>query len=709
MAKKKKAKAFPLDRVRNIGIIAHIDAGKTTTTEQILFYSGQQHKLGSVDDGNTTTDFDPEEAQRGITIYSAAVTTHWTPEAGDEHRINIIDTPGHIDFTAEVERALRVLDGAIGVFCGVAGVQAQSETVWRQADTYGVPRIAFVNKLDRMGANFDAVVENIQDTLGGCPIRVQLPIGLERDFQGVIDLITMKALTWEDSDAPPPPTQGPIPEDMLEDAEFYRGQMIEALGDADDVLAEKVMEEQEITIADIRAALRRVTLARTAFPILCGSSKQHKGAQPLLDAICHYLPAPPDRPPIEGKKPKAKRVKTGEDRSGWIDDERAPTEADPFCALAFKTVSSPTGELVYLRVYSGSISTTTQLLNMRENKKERMGRVYVMSANRKNDPVETARVGDILGVVGLRYTATGDTLCDQQHPIVLGRITFPLPVVSMAVEPRSTSDRDKLQTSLERLAKDDPTFTIHEDADTGQTVISGMGELHLEIIANRLKREWKVECKVGKPRVSYKQTVKTVASGRAEYVLELGEKKMFAAVELELTPKEGATGGLEIEFTAPADAIPEEFYEPVEDAIRSRCSSVGDWGDPMIDVLVRVTGGQFVKDESNDSAYGASASRAVDAALKTVKLVSLEPVMSLTVDVPEEFYGNIVQDLQGRRAEIQGTEMIRETRRLTAVVPLAEMFGYASDVRSRSQGRANFSMEPKAYAPVPEGKRPKLF
>lgn len=713
MAKKKaKAAIYPIERVRNIGIIAHIDGGKTTTTEQILYYTGREHRIGSVDEGSTTTDHLQQEQERGITIVSAAVTVHWTPTAGIEHRINIIDTPGHIDFTAEVERSLNVLDGAIAIYCGVNGVQAQSETVWRQANTYQVPRIGYVNKLDRAGANFFDVLTDIEERLPGMvPLAVQVPIGEEKGFRGVVDLITLRAWTWEDGDQPPPPTEGDIPADVADEAHLYRDQLLERLGDLDDTFAGLYMEGA-VTPDDVRAALRRVCIARTGFPVLCGASFRHKGVQPLLDAICTYLPSPADRPPVVGKRPKSKRRVGDADLESWDDTTREPSATAHFCAMAFKTVSQKTADLVYLRVYSGTVSPSDQLLNINKNKKERLGRIHVMHANRK-EPVDVATAGDILGVVGLRYTTTGDTLCDANHPIRLGAITFPLPVVSMAVEPRSTKDKDKLADALKAMAKDDPTFTVRDDVDTGQTLISGMGELHLEIIADQLKRSWNVEAKVGKPRVSYKATIRSTAVGEGSYELVVGEKRQFGAVTLKIEHHHGAPGGVGVEFPIDEEAerphpIPLEFHPGIEEAIKTKAYSVGDYGDPLIDCRVTVTGGE-VDDDASEGAFAAAASRAVEDALAKGGLVFLEPIMTLTVDVPEEFYGNIVQDLQGRRATILSTHMIRETRRVVAAVPLAEMFGYVSDMRSKSQGRANASLEPRDYAEVPEGKRPKLF
>ncbi|MBX3465575.1 MAG: elongation factor G [Planctomycetes bacterium] len=691
--------------------MAHIDAGKTTTTEQILFYSGKQHRIGSVDEGNTTTDYLPQERERGITIVAAPVTTHWTPPGGEQHRINIIDTPGHIDFTAEVERSLSVLDGAIGVFCGVAGVQAQSETVWRQATRYRVPRMAYVNKLDRSGASFYEALQDIEARLVGMtPLAVQVPIGAEKEFRGVVDLLTMRAWTWAPGDPPPPPVEGDIPEEVQDEAQLYREQLIERLADLDAEVGNRFLEEQEMDAPFLRAALRRVTLALKAFPVLCGASFRQKGVQPLLDAICHYLPSPTDRPAVKGKRPKSKRgVKTGgEDVEDWLEAERNPSPTAPFCALAFKTISSPTSEMCYLRIYSGTSDGSDQLLNVRGNKKERLGKLYIVDANKKSE-TELATAGDIVGVIGLRFTRTGDTLCDPDSPILLGAITFPLPVVSMAVEPKSTADRDKLNDAIGHMAKDDPTFHVRQDAETGQTLISGMGELHLDIIADRLKREWNVEAKIGKPRVSYKQTVRGTARAEHKVDMEVAGKRQFGHVVLELAARPGAPGGVTVDFDLDEAVLPDEFRPGVEDAIRSKASGIGDYGDPLIDVAVRVTGGSFHPTDSVDSAYAMAASRALDAAAEDAGLVSLEPVMTLQVEVPEDLFGTVLQDVQARRGEILESTAVRDLRRIVAAVPLAEMFGYASDIRSKTQGRADFTLEPRTYAIVPEGKRPKLF
>ncbi len=711
MAKKQAAARFPLERVRNIGIMAHIDAGKTTTTEQILYYTGKQHRIGSVDEGNTTTDYLEQERKRGITIVAAPVTTWWTPTEGEQHRINIIDTPGHIDFTAEVERSLSVLDGAIGIFCGVAGVQAQSETVWRQATRYRVPRIAYVNKLDRSGASFYEALQDIENRLiGMTALPVQIPIGVEKEFKGVVDLLTMQAWTWEGGDPPPPPAKGPVPEELADEAALYREQLVERLADLDQEVANRFLEGQELDAATLRAALRRVTLALKAFPVLCGASFRQKGVQPLLDAICAYLPSPLDRPPVKGKRPKSKRgVKAAaEEADDWLEAERPPSATAPFCALAFKTISSPTSEMCYLRIYSGTSDGSDQLLNVRQNKKERLGKLYTVDANKKSE-AESASAGDIVGVIGLRYTQTGDTLCDPDSPILLGAIAFPLPVVSMAVEPKTTSDRDKLNDAILHMAKDDPTFRVRQDAETGQTIISGMGELHLEIISDRLKVEWNVEAKIGKPRVSYKQTVRSRASAEHKVDMEVAGKRQFGHVVLEVAAQPGAPGGVQVEFDVDEATIPDELRLPIEDAIRSKASGIGDYGDPLIDVVVRVTGGSFHPTDSVEAAYSMAASRALDQAAEDAGLLSLEPVMTLTVQVPEDLFGTVLQDVQGRRGEILESTAVRDLRRIVASVPLAEMFGYASDIRSKTQGRADFTLEPRTYAIVPEGKRPKLF
>jgi elongation factor G len=562
-----------------------------------------------------------------------------------------------------------------------------------------------VNKLDRKEADFYDALQSIEDRLEGMtPLVVQLPIGEGKDFRGVVDLVRMTAWEWEDGDPPPAPALIDIPDEGAEDAAMYRDQLETRLGDLDDEFAEAVLEER-VDAAAITAALRRVTIARRGFPVLCGASYRHKGSQPLLDAVCAYLPAPSDRQPVKGKTPRSKR-KLETDVEGWLDAERPPKQTVPFCALAFKTDTQKTGDLVYLRVYSGVATGSNQLLNINKNKKERLGQIHIMHANRK-ERVEVASVGDIIGVVGLRYTVTGDTLCDADKPIRLGAINFPLPVVSRAVEPRANADKDKLHDALAAMAKDDPTFTVRLDAETGQTLISGMGELHLEVIAGRLKDIWKVDVKVGKPRVSYKATVKGPASGHGVYDVMLGERRHYAEVRLEVEHRAKVSGGILVEI--PEEVLPTKFHEHIEDAIISRAYSVGDWGDPLIDVVVRVTGGVADDVDSTEGAFGAAASRALEDALERAGLVSLEPIMTLTVDVPEEFYGNIVQDLQGRRAEVLATGAIKTTRRIVAAVPLAEMFGYAGDVRSKSKGHATPALEPRDYAMVPEGKRPKLW
>lgn len=711
MAKKKaKTEAYPLERVRNIGIIAHIDAGKTTTTEQILYYTGKEHRIGSVDEGNTATDWRVDEQERGITIVSAAVTTHWEAR-GTEHRINIIDTPGHIDFTAEVERALSVLDGAIAVYCGVGGVQAQSETVWRQANSYKVPRIAYVNKMDRAGADFELAFKDLKERLyeGPTPVAVQWPLGEEKEFYGVVDLIENKAYTWNDADPPPPPEVVDVPAEVADAVEVMRADMLSAISDLDDEFGMAYLEDEDSITPDmIRAVLRKLTLERKLCPVLCGSSFKHKGVQPLLDAVCDYLPAPLDREPVVGKQPKSIRRAGEANTEDWKDVERAPDPKEPFSALAFKTLSQKTGDLVYLRVYSGSVTDKDQILNINKGKKERLGRIHILHANRKEETVSSTSVGDIIGVIGLRYTVTGDTLCAINHPVQLGTIKFPLPVVSRAVEPRSTADKDKLADALACMAKDDPTFKVTMNKDTGQTLISGMGELHLEIIADTLARDWNVEAKVGKPRVSYKATAAKDGKGQGSYELEIGDKRQFGAVSLEVLRKPGQ-GEVEVEFAVPEDVIPEQFHAAIEDGIKTKCYSVGDYGDPLIDVTVRVIGGEFDEDDSTEAAYTAAAGRAIDDGLERAGISFLEPIMTLTVDVPEEFFGNIMQDLQSRRATVEQSIVIRDMRRVVAAVPLAEMFGYASDIRSKSQGRATPVLEPREYAEMSADKRPKLF
>jgi elongation factor G len=721
MAKKSEVVSFPLERTRNIGIIAHIDAGKTTTTERILYYTGRQHRLGNVDEGNTTTDYLEQERERGITIVAAAVTTHWTPRGGGEatkHRINIIDTPGHVDFTAEVERSLRVLDGAVVVISGVEGVQAQTETVWKQANRHKVPRFIFVNKLDRIGADFQNVLGEIDTSLDAKPLPLQIPIGQEKTLRGVVDLIEMKGLVWQDmeGDEPaPPPEVIAIPSELTDDAEIARIQMLEKLADWDEQIAEKYLAEQPIGPQEIRAAVRKVCLGMKLTPVLCGAAQRCKGVQPVLDAVCDYLPAPIDLPPVKGKVPKSKRqmVKDGEEDEevpeDWGDGERKPDAKAPFCALAFKTESDKNTELTYLRIYSGTVDGSTQVLNVRRNKRERLSQIFLMHAN-KREQLEQASAGEIVAAVGLRYTRTGDTLSDPNSPIVLGAITFPEPVISMAVEPVSTADKDALAEAIEKFAKNDPTFSSRVDAETGQTIISGMGELHLEIIQDRILREWKVKAKVGKPRVAYRQTITRAAEGENRFV-KTGTKPMYGHVKLKIEPwKPQGDERVQVLMVAPEDQIPRQFQPAVIDSIKTAAQGGFAWGYPLIDVRVWVTGGSTHPTEATEGAYAAAASQAFREAGEKAGVILLEPIMDVEIESPAESVGNVIRDLNARHAEIHGDEEIKSgVHQIRARVPLAAMVGYSTDVRSMSQGRATFTMEPAAYAEVPEERRPKVF
>jgi elongation factor G len=721
MAKKSEVVSFPLERTRNIGIIAHIDAGKTTTTERILFYTGRQHRLGNVDEGNTTTDWLPQERERGITIVAAAITTHWSPrgqtDAASKFRINIIDTPGHVDFTAEVERSLRVLDGAVVVISGVEGVQAQTETVWKQANRHHVPRVIFVNKLDRIGADYAEVLKDIDKALDAKPLPLQIPIGQEKTLKGVVDLVQMRGLVWQDmeGDEPAPaPSVIEIPAELKDDAEVARIQMLERLADFDEQIAEKYLAEQEITPQEIRTAVRRLCLSMKLTPVLCGAAQRCKGVQPVLDGICDYLPAPIDLPPVKGKVPKSKRQVLGDAEDDtipedWADGERKPDPKASFCALAFKTESDKNTELTYLRIYSGTIDGSTQVLNVRRNKRERLSQIFLMHAN-KREQLDQATAGEIVAAVGLRYTRTGDTLADPDSPIVLGAITFPEPVISMAVEPVSTGDKDALAEAIERFAKNDPTFSSRLDPETGQTIISGMGELHLEIIRDRILREWNVKAKVGKPRVAYRQTITQSAEGEHRFI-RTGTKPMYGHVKLKVEPWKG-TGEdrVQVLMVAPEDQIPRAYHQPIVDSIKTAAQGGFAWGYPLIDVRVWVLGGSTHPTDATEGAFSAAATQAFREAGEKAGVILLEPIMDLEVECPAESVGNIIRDLNARHAEIGGDEEIKSgVHQIRARVPLAAMVGYSTDVRSLSQGRATFSMEPAEYNEVPEARRPQLF
>jgi len=674
-----------LEETRNIGIMAHIDAGKTTTTERILFYSGVNYKIGEVHDGAATMDWMQQEQERGITITSAATTCSWKG-----HRINIIDTPGHVDFTIEVERSLRVLDGAIAVFCGVGGVEPQSETVWRQADKYQVPRIAFVNKMDRMGANFENVVSMIEDRLGARPLPLQLPIGAEDTFSGVVDLLDRKALYWDDE------TQGAefrpeeIPNDLTEAVESARDLLIERLADFDDEVMARYLDGQEIPVEELRSSIRRSTLSLDVVPVFCGSAFKNKGVQPLLDAVVDYLPSPLDVPAVEAIRVKDEKVVTRK-----VDDK------EPFAALVFKIQSDKhAGTLSYLRVYSGRAKAGESLINASTGKKERVSRFLQMHANKRSE-INVVYAGDIVAAVGLKNVATGHTLCSAKSPVVLESLDFPEPVISIAIEPKTTADMDKLGQSLDRLAIEDPSFKVAIDSETGQMIISGMGELHLEIIVDRLLREFSVDANVGRPQVAYKETISNSATGRGEYIKQTGGAGDYAVVEVEVEP--GKTGsGFVFENATQQGAIPREFISSVEQGCRDAVESGHLGGYPVVDVRIRAVGGSAHETDSSERAFSIAGSMAANAGLQKAGPILLEPIMDVEVVTPEEFRGAIQGDLNGRRGQIKGIEMRAAAQAIQAEVPLSEMFGYVSSVRSMTQGRANFTMQFSHYARVPD-------
>ena len=672
-----------LERIRNIGIIAHIDAGKTTTSERILYYTGMIHRIGEVHEGTATTDWMEQERERGITITAAAITSMWKG-----HQINVIDTPGHIDFTAEVQRSLRVLDGGVVVFDGVAGVEPQSETVWRQADRYGVPRICFVNKLDRVGADFVRVVGMIRRRLGANPIAVQIPWGRESELKGVIDLLEMQAITWADELGAEPVYQ-PIPDDMIEAAEEARATIFERIVETDDVLVEKYLADEPITVEEIKGALRRATLSGRAQPVLCGSSLKNKGIQPLLDAIVDYLPSPLDVPDIHGINPNNEEV-----------ESRPPDDNAPLSALVFKIVTDPyVGRLAYFRVYSGTIKAGSSLLNASKGKTERVGRIVRMFADRRED-IEEVRAGDIAATLGLKDTFTGETLSDANHPILLESISFPEPVIQVAVEPKTQADQDKMGEALRKLAEEDPTFRVHVDDQTGQTIISGMGELHLDIIVDRMKREFKVGCNVGRPRVSYRETVTRAAETDTTFKRQTGGRGQYARVKLAVEPAEPGAG-VTFEDEIRGGSIPREFIRPTEEGVREALETGVLAGYPVVDVTVRLIDGAFHEVDSSEMAFKVAGSMAIKEAVQKGQPVLLEPIMKVEVTTPDEYVGAVQGNISARRGHIEATEpQAGGARSITAYVPLAEMFGYATDLRSMSQGRANFTMEFDHYEQV---------
>ncbi|ROO91117.1 translation elongation factor 2 (EF-2/EF-G) [Actinocorallia herbida] len=681
-----------LSKVRNIGIMAHIDAGKTTTTERILYYTGMSYKIGEVHDGAATTDWMEQEQERGITITSAAVTCKW-PVEDVEHTINIIDTPGHVDFTVEVERSLRVLDGAVTVFDGVAGVEPQSETVWRQADRYGVPRICFVNKLDRTGADFHRCVDMIVTRLNAVPLVMQLPIGAEADFLGVIDLVRMKALVWNaEAKLGEMYNEVEIPEDLLDAAEEARATLIETLSENDDELMEQFLEGEEPSVEQIRAGVRRATLGAKLTPVFCGTAFKNKGVQPLLDAIVRYLPSPLDVEAIEGHK-------MGDEETVIA---RKPSEDEPFSGLAFKIMSDPhLGKLTFVRVYSGVLEAGSSVLNSVRNKKERIGKIYRMHAN-KREEIDRVGAGDIVAVMGLKQTTTGETLADDKHPVVLESMSFPAPVIHVAIEPKTKADQQKLGTAIQRLAEEDPSFTVRTDEETGQTVISGMGELHLEILVDRMKREFKVDANVGRPQVAYRETItKTVEKVEYTHKKQTGGSGQFGRVIITLSPLGGGSDGYEFENKVSGGRIPREYIPSVD----AGCQEAAEFGVlagyPMVGVKVTLLDGAYHEVDSSEMAFKVAGSMAFKEAARRAGATLLEPMMAVEVTTPEDNMGDVIGDLNSRRGQIQAMDEFHGARIVKALVPLSEMFGYVGDLRSKTQGRAVFTMQFDSYAEVP--------
>src|SRR5215204_3046451 len=678
-------RTVPLDRTRNIGIMAHIDAGKTTTTERILYYTGINYKLGEVHEGTATMDWMVQEQERGITITSAATTCLWR-----DHRVNIIDTPGHVDFTIEVERSLRVLDGAVGVFCSVGGVEPQTETVWRQADKYQVPRIAFVNKMDRLGADFFRVVQMIKDRLGARAVPLQLPFGAEDKFIGVIDLVRMKAIVWEDESLGAKFRDEAIPEEMASAAAEYREKLIEAAADSDETIMEKYLEGNQISEAELTKAIRSATLAIKIIPVLCGSAFRNKGVQPLLDAVVAYLPSPLDIPPVKGIDPDSQTP-----------DERPAKDDVPFSALAFKIMTDPfVGTLSFFRVYSGSLSSGASVYNSTRSKRERIGRLLKMHAN-KREEIKEVYAGDIAAAVGLKQVSTGDTLCDEKHAVVLESMDFPEPVISLAIEPKTKVDQEKLGVGLSKLMAEDPTFRVKTDDQTGQVVIAGMGELHLEIIVDRLKREFNVEASVGKPQVAYKETLTRAADGEMKYAKQTGGRGQYGHAKIHLFPGEPGTGYV-FENEVTGGSIPREFIKPVDEGIKEALTRGVLAGYPVDDVRIELYDGSYHDVDSSEMAFKIAGSMAFQDAAKKAKPVLLEPMMRVEVVVPKEHMGDVMGNLSSRRGRIQSQDDRGGTQIINARVPLSEMFGYSNDLRSRTQGRATYSMHFDRYEQAPQ-------
>ena len=680
----KVSREFSLEKTRNIGIMAHIDAGKTTTTERILFYTGINHKIGEVHDGAATMDWMVQEQERGITITSAATTCFWK-----DHRINIIDTPGHVDFTVEVERSLRVLDGAVAILTARGGVEPQTETVWRQAERYNVPRMAYINKMDITGADFFNVIQMMRDRLHTNAVPIQLPIGAEDNFEGIVDLIKMEAIVYED-DLGKVADEIDIPDNLKELAEEYRDKLLEACAEQDDDFMEKYLGGDPVTEDEIKAVIRKATIACKMTPVTCGTSYRNRGVQPLLDAIVDYLPAPTDIPPIQGIIPDT------ED-----EDERPASDDEPFAALAFKIMTDPfVGKLAFFRVYSGTLQSGSYVYNSTKGKKERIGRILQMHANNRKE-IDIVYSGDIAAAVGLKETTTGDTLCDEKEPIILESMSFPDPVISVAVEPATKNDQDKMGVALQKLAEEDPTFQVRTDPETGQTIISGMGELHLQIIVDRMLREFKVDCKVGEPQVAYRETIRKSAKAEGKFIRQSGGHGQYGHCWIEIEPQE-AGAGFAFESKIVGGVIPKEYINPIEAGVKQAMENGVLAGYPMVDVKATVYDGSFHEVDSSEAAFKIAGSIAFKAAAEKAKPVLLEPCVRVEVTVPEEYMGDVIGDLNARRGRIDGMEPRGGVQVIRGFVPLSEMFGYATDLRSKTQGRGNYSMEVAYYAEVPQ-------
>ncbi len=678
------AREFSLEKTRNIGIMAHIDAGKTTTTERILFYTGINHKIGEVHDGAATMDWMVQEQERGITITSAATTCHWKG-----HRINIIDTPGHVDFTVEVERSLRVLDGAVAVLTARGGVEPQTETVWRQAEKYNVPRMAYVNKMDITGADFFNVIKMMKERLNANPVPVQIPIGAEDSFQGIVDLIKMEAIIYED-DLGKVADEVAIPDDLKDVADEYREKLLEAVSEFDDDLMEKYLGGEEISEEEIKAAIRKATIACKMCPVTCGTSYRNKGVQPMLDAVVAYMPAPTDIPPIQGINPDTE-----------AEDSRPSSDEEPFSALAFKVMTDPyVGKLTFFRVYSGTLQSGSYVYNSTKGKKERIGRILQMHANNRKE-IDVVYSGDIAAAVGLKDTTTGDTLCDENKPIILESMEFPDPVISVAVEPSTKNDQEKMGVALQKLAEEDPTFRVHTDEETGQTIISGMGELHLQIIVDRMLREFKVDCKVGEPQVAYRETIRKSVEAEGKFVRQSGGHGQYGHCWLKIEPQEPGEG-FSFENKIVGGVIPKEYIKPIEEGVKQAMEGGVLAGYPMVDIKATVYDGSFHEVDSSEAAFKIAGSMAFKNGAEKANPVLLEPYVKVEVIVPEDYMGDVIGDLNSRRGRIDGMEARNGAQVINGFVPLSEMFGYSTDLRSKTQGRGNYSMEVSYYDEVPK-------